>query len=128
MNYKVMAVAALGALSVASCSSGVPSDAEVGASRSEIVGPSTNGGRNEVVMLYARVTTASGAVVTRFCSGSYFAPRVVVTAAHCLQNIFINQLFVYYGDNFDADLSQLVQGSNGLQAPAPGQLGRRWGD
>ena len=46
---------------------------------------------------------------------------MVTTAAHCLTDIFANQLFVYYGDNFDADIGQLVEGPNGLEAPAPGQ-------
>jgi hypothetical protein len=93
----------------------------VAQSRESIVGPSTLGGRNEVVMLYARVQFPNGSVGFRTCSGSYFAPRVVATAAHCLQNIFAGQLFVYYGDNFAADVGQLVEGPNGLEPPAPGQ-------
>jgi hypothetical protein len=93
----------------------------VAQSRESIVGPSTLGGRNEVVMVYARVQFANGSVGFRTCSGSYFAPRVVATAAHCLQNIFAGELFVYYGDNFAADVGQLVEGPNGLAPPAPGQ-------
>jgi hypothetical protein len=113
---------AMAACSMAGCTiDGNGSTPDVTDVRSPIVGPSTLGGRNEVVMLYARFVTASGAIGTRTCSGSYFAPRVVTTAAHCLTNIFANQLFVYYGDNFDADIGQLVDGPNGLEAPAPGQ-------
>lgn len=109
---------ALGVLGAACSSVGEESAGE----RSEaIVGPSTPGGRNEVVMLYARFVTSTGGLGTRTCSGSYFAPRVVVTAAHCLEDIFVDQLFVYYGDNFEADLGQLVPGPNGLQPPPPGQ-------
>lgn len=121
MKFKGLGVAGLCVLSAMGCSGSGDGESVVGESRSAIVGPSTTGGRNEVVMLYARVILPSGGVGTRFCSGSYFAPRVVATAAHCLQGIFINQLFVYYGDNFEADLPQLVEGSNGLQAPPPGQ-------
>ncbi len=102
---------AMAACSMAACSiDGNGSTPDVTEVRSSIVGPSTLGGRNEVVMLYARFVTTSGAVGTRFCSGSYFAPRVVTTAAHCLTDIFADQLFVYYGDNFDADIGQLVDG------------------
>ncbi len=35
-------------------------------------------------MLFARVVLANGSIGTRTCSGGYFAPRVVATAAHCL--------------------------------------------
>lgn len=111
-----------GALAIAACSSGSESvDGQLSKQSGAIIGPSTPGGRNEVVMIYARFVTANGSLGTRVCTGSYFAPRVVVTAAHCLQDIFGTQLFVYYGDNFDADLPQLVQGPNGLQPPPPGQ-------
>lgn len=89
-------------------------------SRAAIVGPSSLGGRNEVVMLYALVQLPNGSIGTRTCTGSYYAPRVVATAAHCFPNIFAGQLFVYYGDDFATDLGQLVQGANGLEPPAPG--------
>lgn len=93
----------------------------LGQARESIVGPSTLGGRNEVVMLYARIQLPNGSVGTRTCTGSYFAPRVIATAAHCFPNIFADQLFVYFGDNFEADLAQLVPGPNGLEPPPPGQ-------
>jgi len=60
-------------------------------------------------------------VVPVTCSAAILPRGWVATAAHCLQNIFAGQLFIYYGDNFAADLSQLVDGPNGLEAPAPGQ-------
>lgn len=121
MRFKGYGAAALCALSFMGCSGGVDVEAPSDEQTSPIVGPSTLGGRNEVVMLYARVQLPNGSLATRTCTGSYFAPRVVVTAAHCLQNIFTNHLFVYHGDNFDADIGQLVQGPNGLQPPPPGQ-------
>jgi len=110
---------ALGMFTAAAC--GETADPVVEASREAIVGPSTLGGRNEVVMLFARVVLANGSIGTRTCSGGYFAPRVVATAAHCLPDIFSGQLFVYYGDTFDADFALLTEDQNGLVIPAPGQ-------
>jgi Trypsin len=122
MKLSSLGLVVFGAFTLAACSSGAgDNDASFAESREPIVGPSTLGGRNEVVMLYARFLTESGVVGTRFCSGGYFAPRVVATAAHCLENIFGGQLFIYYGDNFSVDIAQLVDGPNGLEAPPPGQ-------
>lgn len=84
-----------------------------------IIGPSTPGGRNEVVMIYAFVVSPTGTGY-RTCSGTYFAPRVVVTAAHCLQDVQGRQLFVYYGDNLQADFAQLTDDAYGLVPPPPG--------
>lgn len=121
MQYKGFGVIALGALALAACSGGGHAEPDVGTATATIVGPSTPGGRNEVVMLYLSVRLPNGSVGKRTCTGSYFAPRVVVTAAHCLQNIFNNELFAYYGDDFSADVGQLVPGANGLEPPPPGQ-------
>src|SRR3954468_9292744 len=107
----------LGILMVAAC--GETTD-PVESSREAIVGPSTLGGRNEVVMLFARVVLANGSIGTRTCSGGYFAPRVVATAAHCLPNILGNELLVYYGDPFDADFALLTADANGVVVPPPG--------
>src|SRR4051812_17460451 len=50
------------------------------------------------------------------CSGTYFASRMVVTAAHCLRSDTIpGQTFVYYGADYEADLASLPV------IPAPGQ-------
>jgi hypothetical protein len=97
-----------------------PSDGEASTIEQGIVRATTNGGRNEVVMVHARAIV-NGQFITRTCSGAYFAPRVVVTAAHCLENIFSNQLFVYYGDNFAQDVTQLTELGGLLSPPAPGQ-------
>lgn len=72
-------------------------------------------------MLYVTFVTAQGTLAVRTCSGSYFAPRVVATAAHCLESAYADQVFVYHGDNYNADVGQLVPGPNGLLPPAPGQ-------
>jgi hypothetical protein len=121
MRLFKLGFAALGVLGAACAGASDENASErVGAQSEAIIGPSTLGGRNEVVMLYARFATQNG-LVTRTCSGSYFAPRVVVTAAHCLQDLFPGQLYVYYGDNFEADVGQLVQGPTGLEPPPPGQ-------
>jgi len=51
-----------------------------------------------------------------FCSGTYFAKRVVVTAAHCLRGDAIpGQTFVYFGDDFPTDVASLPV------IPPPGQ-------
>jgi trypsin len=50
------------------------------------------------------------------CSGTYFASRVVVTAAHCRRfDAIPGQTFVYYGKDYFADVAQLPN------IPAPGQ-------
>lgn len=87
---------------------------------SAIIRATANGGRNEAVMLYIYYDAGEGNFGTRTCSGSYFAPRVVLTAAHCFENAYLNGVFVYYGDNFAADLPAVDTGF-GLDVPPPGQ-------
>jgi hypothetical protein len=117
-----MGAVTVGVCFAAACSSGIEtSEPSLAESSEAIIGPSTLGGRNEVVMLLGRVVLPSGGLGTISCSGSYFAPRVVVTAAHCLQGLFNNELYVYHGDNFQADVGQLIQPSGLFQPPAPGQ-------
>ena len=119
--------AAMLGLAAAGCAAGVPDasdNARIDEKQGAIVRPTATGGRNEVVMLhFQRGFNASGQPVYGVCSGAYFAPRTVLTAAHCVQEIYSNQLFVYYGDNFPADVAQLttIPGTNLLRPPAPGQ-------
>lgn len=87
---------------------------------SDIVRATALGGRNEVVMVYGRFVS-QGQFFIRTCTGSYFAPRVVVTAAHCLDNIFSGEVFVYWGDNFAQDVSQITFKNGFMMAPAVGQ-------
>ncbi len=106
---------------MAACSAGMePGETEVGQANEAIIGPSKDGGPKQVVMLYASVQNANGSLGTRTCSGTYYASRVVVTAAHCLENVFADQLFVYFGTDFTTDFAQLGPGPNGLLPPAPG--------
>ena len=102
-----------GLLSLAACGE---IDDGVEGQTGDIIRATSNGGRDQVVMLYG-VLTSGG---REFCSGSYYAPRVVVTAAHCLPgNTY--QLFIYYGDNFQQDLSELT--SDGFIGLVPPPLG-----
>ena len=106
----------------AACVGGVDAeDQDVSSASDAIIGPSKPNGPDQVVMLYASVTNSDGSLGTRTCTGTYFASRVVMTAAHCLQNVFADQLFVYFGDNFEADFAQLGPGPNGMLPPGPGQ-------
>jgi len=92
-----------------------------------IVRATAQGGRDQVVMLYVTVLDGStGAVSRRTCSGSYFAPRVVATAAHCLDgdpalHQQVVQVLVYYGNDFNADQSELEPFGIAFKVPAPGQ-------
>jgi hypothetical protein len=98
---------------LSACSAGAPGldEPSTGVSEESIIRPTQTGGKDQVVLLYIVTNTFN----VRLCSGSYFAPRVVLTAAHCLANA--NQILAYYGDNYPADLSQL---GGSLTPPPPG--------
>ncbi len=116
MTISRLSSLALGACVLAACSSGDDAGVELAKTEDAIVRATQTGGRNEVVMVYAFLSNGSGA---RTCSGAYFAPRVVLTAAHCLQDV--REVFIYYGDAFAEHASQLQQLSDGSwAAPPPG--------
>jgi hypothetical protein len=73
-----------------------------------------------VVLLYMK-TIFNGSIGTRSCSGTLIAPRVVLTAAHCLDDIWSNQLFAYFGDDFATDFGKLQASGQTIIVPAPGQ-------
>jgi hypothetical protein len=55
------------------------------------------------------------------CSGTYFANRMVVTAAHCMRSDAIpGQQFVYFGDDYLNDQNSLPE------IPAPGDRHSKW--
>src|ERR1043165_4955090 len=68
-------------------------------------------GRPYVVM----VAFQTGGGAFSFCSGTYFAPRVVLTAAHCIPSEFVARASVYFGTNLEAEFDQV------FDIPAPGQ-------
>lgn len=73
-------------------------------------------GRPQVVFLH--IQRFGG--LTR-CSGTYVAPRVVLTAAHCIRpDIVPDQFFVYHGNDYDADVALLPE------VPPPGAAYTPW--
>ncbi len=103
MNQRLGVVAALFSTLVG-CSGydgAGPSDEAVGESSAAIVRADSLGGPRYAVAVIGRTIFGGN----RYCSGVYVAPRVVITAAHCLTDI-VERTIVYYGDNVTADLSQ----------------------
>jgi hypothetical protein len=125
MKFKKLALVVGGALALA-CSGaepGVGQDATADTTdtgEDGIIRSTALGGRNEVVLLLVKYVASNGGIGTRGCSGSYFAPRVILTAAHCLQNAWANQVFVYFGDDYEGDLDELVPLGDTLVPPPVG--------
>lgn len=71
---------------------------EVGTSANEIVRADKVGGPKAAVAVVG-LTNIGG---RRYCSGVVVAPRVVITAAHCLTDI-VERTIVYYGADVTAD-------------------------
>lgn len=83
------------------CASADPADLaheDVGESASEIVRADKVGGPSAAVA----VIGLTGIGGRRYCSGVAVAPRVVITAAHCVTE-FVERTIVYYGADVTAD-------------------------
>jgi hypothetical protein len=90
---------------------GAPTEAPTAQSQEAIVRGEETTGLDQVVLIQAQRSNG-----TTRCSGTYIAPRVVLTAAHCIKsNTLKNGVFVYFGDDYAADVSMLPN------VPAPGQ-------
>jgi hypothetical protein len=101
---------------------------ELGQLGEAIVRGQTEHGRNYVMNLriaYQSVNLSTGEQNVGFCSSVLFAPRVLLTAAHCINPIrnagtpdeFVDSpssVMAYIGNNFNADLAAL--GPNPLDA------------
>jgi secreted trypsin-like serine protease len=86
---------------LSACAVSDPNDENVAGAEASIIRGTTETGRPQVVMLYS--TLVDGRISR--CSGVYFAPRVVLTAAHCIRNdTMAGMSFVYFGSNLTADL------------------------
>src|SRR6187431_1602790 len=98
--------------------SGAEGNEQLDAKSDEIIRATSNTGRDQVVMFYG-VRYSGGVAI---CTGSYYAPRVVVTAAHCFPSD-LAQVFIYYGDNYPQDLSELTPIGGGVFGLKPPPIG-----
>ena len=94
---------------------------ELGQLESSIVRGQTENGRNYVMNLrieYQSVNLSTGAQNVGFCSSVLFAPRVLLSAAHCINPVrnagaadeFVDRpsrIMAYVGNNFAADFAAL---------------------
>jgi len=136
-----LGIVATTVLCAAACSGGVDDAPETAVKTSDIVRGTTENGRNYVMNLrftYNAFNTETGAQLTGNCTGVLYAPRTVLTAAHCINPIrnagtpdqftdAANSVLIYIGNNYAADLQALTTAGGGVPAdgvPAAPQASR----
>jgi trypsin len=111
----------------AGCSGGEGAGEQTTETESAIVRGTTENGRNYVMDLrftYNSVNTQTGVHLTGNCSGVLYAPRTVLTAAHCINPVrnagtanqftdSVSSVLVYIGNNYAADLQALTTAGGG---------------
>jgi secreted trypsin-like serine protease len=114
VNFRNAVLGLVGSALVA-CSANVSDKStgsgEVGSQTEDIVRGQTENHFPQVVLVHL-----NGFGGSTLCSGTYIAPRVVVTAAHCMRPDQIpDQGFVYFGKDYLTDVATLPN------IPAPGK-------
>jgi len=66
-------------------------------------------------VVFLQFTGGGKAAPSSYCSGTLIAPRVVVTAAHCIPTTYVARAYAYWGNDLAADMP--LQ----FSIPAPGQ-------
>lgn len=116
MNRRMEGLLLLGALLAAACGTSAEPQAEAEGGSADLVRGATDSGHPAVVGVYSAFCQGScQEATTRACTGTYIAPRLVLTAAHCLPPTPSGRVWVFHGTEFYAALKA------GIQAAPPGQ-------